>query len=289
MKQLHKKHIDVTLTTTCLLYLLVCTTNGVATGTRDHFVLVHGAGHGAWCWFKLIPLLRSSGQRVTALDMAASGIDTQEANNLRSVADYFQPLADFMATLPLNEKVILVGHSYGGFGLTYSMELFPEKIAAAVFVTAIMPGPTLNASTVNQKALASSGGALDSTFSYNNGPDNPPTSLLLGPLLLATRFYQLSPVNDLALANLLIRRFPLFTDENLSKVIRPTNGRYGRVKRAYIVSGRDLGMEVSFQEWMIQRNPPDEVLKVDDSDHMAMFSKPAELSALLLGIASRYT
>ncbi|KAI4376009.1 hypothetical protein MLD38_013810 [Melastoma candidum] len=251
--------------------------------------MVHGAGHGAWCWFELIPLLRSSGQRVTALDMATSGIDPQEANNLRSVADYYQPLIDFMRALPSTERVILVGHSYGGIGLAYSMELFPEKIAAAVFITALMPGPTLNVTTVNREGFASLGAPLDSTFSYNNGSNNPPTSLLLGPTILATKFYQLSPIDDYVLATLVIRFFPLFTEEDLSRVIQPTRGRYGTVKRVFIVSGQDQVLKVGVQESFIQRNPPNEVFRLNDSDHMVMFSKPAELSALLLGIASQYT
>jgi hypothetical protein len=28
------------------------------------FVLVHGAGHGGWCWRKVAPLLRAAGQVV---------------------------------------------------------------------------------------------------------------------------------------------------------------------------------------------------------------------------------
>ncbi|KAL7240066.1 hypothetical protein ACSBR2_005848 [Camellia fascicularis] len=33
---------------------------------HTHFVLVHGACHGAWCWYKLKPLLESHGHKVTA-------------------------------------------------------------------------------------------------------------------------------------------------------------------------------------------------------------------------------
>ncbi|KAI4376013.1 hypothetical protein MLD38_013813 [Melastoma candidum] len=280
----------------CLACLFFCNTIGAAAvpppaspQPSHHFVLVHGAAHGAWCWFEIITLLRSSGQRVTALDMAASGIDPQEANNIRSVADYFQPLADFIVALPSTERVILVGHSYGGIGLTYSMELFPQKIAVAIFVTAVMPGPTLDVSVVNQAVSMSLQSMLDSTYSYNNGSNNPPTSVLVGPTTLATKVYQLSPVDDIVLATLLVRRFPLFTEENLSDVIRPTKERYGRVKRVYIMSGQDQVLKVDFQEKMIRGNPPDEVLKVNDSDHMVMFSKPTELSELLLRIAGQYS
>ena len=115
-----------------------------------HFVLVHGACLGAWSWFKLVPLLRAYGHTVTAFDLAASGIDSRQVTDIPSIADYFQPLTDFMAALPSQERVVLVGHSFGGLAISQSMELFPEKISVAVFVTASMPGPNYNISALDQ-------------------------------------------------------------------------------------------------------------------------------------------
>lgn len=67
--------------------------------SRRNFELVHGAGHGAWCWYKVATLLRSAGHRVTALDMAASRIHPNQLNELRSLTDYFQLLMEFMESL----------------------------------------------------------------------------------------------------------------------------------------------------------------------------------------------
>jgi pimeloyl-ACP methyl ester carboxylesterase len=119
-----------------------------------HFVLVHGAGHGAWCWYKLVPLLRSSGHNVTTIDLAASGIDPRQISDLQSISDYIRPLRDLLASLPPNEKVILVGHSLGGLALSQTMERLPSKISVAVFLTAVMPGPSLNISTLSQEVHA---------------------------------------------------------------------------------------------------------------------------------------
>ncbi|PKU66543.1 Methylesterase 7 [Dendrobium catenatum] len=38
-------------------------------------ILVHGCGHGAWCWYKVVAILRSQGYSVTTVDLAASGSD----------------------------------------------------------------------------------------------------------------------------------------------------------------------------------------------------------------------
>ena len=94
--------------------------------TGKHFVLIHGACLGAWSWYKLETLLKSSGHNVTTLDLGASGINPLQANDLQSSYDYFKPLRDFMEALPFHERVILVGHSYGGYAISQAMENFPR-------------------------------------------------------------------------------------------------------------------------------------------------------------------
>jgi len=116
-----------------------------------HLVLVHGGGHGAWCWYKVAALLKSSGIKVTALDMAASGIHPKQAEELNSISEYYEPLMEFLRSLDAEEQVILVGHSMGGIGMCLAMEKFPKKIAAAVFANTSMPGPDLSLYTLAQE------------------------------------------------------------------------------------------------------------------------------------------
>ncbi|XP_057961907.1 methyl jasmonate esterase 1-like [Malania oleifera] len=120
---------------------------------EKHFVLVHGACHGAWCWYKVATLLRAAGHRVTALDMAASGVHPKRLDQLRLVSDHYEPLRELLDSLPVlpEERVILVGHSKGGATISVAMERFPQKIAVAVFVAAIMPGPSLTVHTLNEE------------------------------------------------------------------------------------------------------------------------------------------
>lgn len=119
--------------------------------TNKHIVLVHGASHGAWCWYKLFPLLKLAGYQVTALDLGASGINPKHIDDITSISDYLQPLMDFMSSLPRDEKVILVGHSLGGIGISLAMENFPEKVLAAVFVAAYMPNCSVPLITLQQE------------------------------------------------------------------------------------------------------------------------------------------
>lgn len=80
-----------------------------------------------------------AGHNVTALDLGASGINPKQLDELVSISDYVQPLMEFIASLPQDERVILVGHSYSGISISLAMEKFPEKILVAVFVTSYMP------------------------------------------------------------------------------------------------------------------------------------------------------
>lgn len=112
----------------------------VAMEERKHFVLVHGACLGAWCWYKVETFLKLAGHHVSAIDLGASGVNSKRLDDeIASIPDYLQPLMEFMACLPQEKKVILVGHSYSGLCISLAMENFHEKISVAVFISAYMP------------------------------------------------------------------------------------------------------------------------------------------------------
>ncbi|PNX72876.1 polyneuridine-aldehyde esterase [Trifolium pratense] len=101
--------------------------------------MVHGLSVGAWSWYKLKTQLESVGHKVTALDLAGCGINIQKIEDVDTFAEYAKPLLEFLASLDPNEKVILVGHSFGGVSVALAMEKFPEKIAVGIFLTAFIP------------------------------------------------------------------------------------------------------------------------------------------------------
>ncbi|KAJ6859548.1 hypothetical protein NC652_041737 [Populus alba x Populus x berolinensis] len=105
---------------------------------KPHFVLVHGACHGAWCWYKIRCLMETSGYKVTCLDLKSAGIDQSNPNTILTLDEYDAPLIDFLSNLPHDEKVILVGHSAGGLSLTDAIHRFPKRIHLAIYVAANM-------------------------------------------------------------------------------------------------------------------------------------------------------
>lgn len=69
------------------------------------FVLVHGEGFGAWCWYKSIALLEENGLLPVALDLTSSGIDLSDTKDVTTLAEYSKPLVDFLQKLPEDDKV----------------------------------------------------------------------------------------------------------------------------------------------------------------------------------------
>ncbi|XP_050363036.1 methyl jasmonate esterase 1-like [Argentina anserina] len=228
---------------------------------KKHFVLVHGASHGAWCWYKLTTLLKFSGHNVTALDLAASGINPIPVEQVQLFSEYVEPLITYLGSLAPKERVILVGHSLGGAVISFAMERFPEKIVVAVYASAVMPGPSLGYLTIRDKLI-------ERWDLPNKGSPS---------------VYQLSPPEDLTLASTLLRPSPAFNEE-----IRLTDEKYGLVPRVCIMSDQDLTIEEDIQLWMIKENPPNEVKVINGSDHMVMLSRPLELFSHLLQIAENY-
>lgn len=208
----------------------------------SQFVLVHGACHGSWCWYKVATQLRSAGHRVATVDLGGSGINPKQLDEIPTLSGYVEPLMEFMAALPSEEKVVLVGHSYGGISISVAAERFPKNVLAAVYVAGFMPAPGFNLLEFNQQ--------------------------------------------DLSLAMLLRRPFPIYRDEKSLKEATLTEENYGSIRRRiYAVSKGDMIITEEIQKEIIENYPPHDVKEISGSDHMVMLSKPQELSSLILQAA----
>ena len=85
------------------------------------FVLVHGTGHGGWCWRFIVPLLRAAGYDVytpTLTGRSASSRLLDELNRI-SLDTHVKDITNMLFYEDLSE-VVLVGHSYGGMVITES-------------------------------------------------------------------------------------------------------------------------------------------------------------------------
>jgi len=99
------------------------------------FILIHGAYHGAWCWDKVVPILKDKGHSAIALDLPGSGKDKTPISHV-TLDCYAQKICKFLDIQP--EPVILVGHSLGGLSITQAAEYRPDKIKILVYLTAFL-------------------------------------------------------------------------------------------------------------------------------------------------------
>uniref|UniRef100_A0A0E0DQQ1 AB hydrolase-1 domain-containing protein n=1 Tax=Oryza meridionalis TaxID=40149 RepID=A0A0E0DQQ1_9ORYZ len=259
---------------------------------HHHFVLVHGLCHGAWCWYRVAAALRRAGHRATALDMAAAGAHPARVDEVRTFEEYSRPLLDALAALPAGERVVLVGHSQGGFSVALAAERFPERVAAVVFLTAAMPpvGRPMSATTEEHVNYVGAEFFLDSMELEQQNADIPGNPVIFGPNFMAQILYHLSPQEDLTLGLSLIRPTNKFTGDVLMRDAGLlTKERYGSTRRVFVVVEDDRGIPVEFQRRMVAENPGVEVVDFAGADHMAMISSPAKLAELLVRIADKST
>lgn len=68
-------------------------------------MLVHGGGFGAWCWYKIIALLKEANCEVDAIDLTGSGANFCDITSIKTIAQYAKPLIDFLANLADDKEV----------------------------------------------------------------------------------------------------------------------------------------------------------------------------------------
>ncbi|KAH6763825.1 methyl esterase 12 [Perilla frutescens var. hirtella] len=248
------------------------------------FVLVHGEGFGAWCWYKSIALLEESGLLPIALDLAGSGIDITDTKNVTTLAAYSKPLIDFLQNLPEDEKVILVGHSSGGACISYALEHLPEKISKAVYLCGTMISDGQRPFDVFAEELGSAElfSSESKSLIYANGKDNPPTGFMFEKQHLQGLYFNQSPTKDVALAMVSMKPIPLGP---MMEKLSLSAEKYGMGRRFYVQTLDDNALSPDVQEKLVRENPPEGVLKIKGSDHCPFFSKPQSLHKILLEIA----
>jgi pimeloyl-ACP methyl ester carboxylesterase len=118
------------------------------------YVLVHGGGHGGWCYKKVKRLLEAAGHEVFAPSLAGMA---ERSRLLSPAIDLDHHIEDITAELfywDLSD-VILAGHSYGGMVITGAADRSPDRVGKLVYLDAATP--------VNGQSLAALAGPMITT------------------------------------------------------------------------------------------------------------------------------
>lgn len=234
------------------------------------FVLIHGAWHGAWCWYKVVPLLKRAGRNVIAPDLPSLGRDTTPLDQV-SLDSWIEHLSQIIEAQP--SPVVLVGHSRGGILLSALAERLPKRISHLVYVTALL---LKDGETIGQ-VLVEDGTSL---IIPNRVPSSDGLSSTVKDEALSETFYASCPEEDITLAKMLLKpepRGPGATPMHVS------DANFGSVPRTYVECLRDRAIPLSLQRRMQAALPCQQVWSID-TDHSPFFSSPQRLAELLLAV-----
>lgn len=101
------------------------------------YVLLHGAWHGAWCWREVAARLRAAGHHITTPTQTGLG-ERQHLLSAQITLDTF--IEDVVQHLEAEEieDAVLVGHSFGGLGISGAADRVPGRIRRLVYLDSMI-------------------------------------------------------------------------------------------------------------------------------------------------------
>jgi pimeloyl-ACP methyl ester carboxylesterase len=102
------------------------------------YVMVHGGGHGGWCYQRVARILRSAGHEVYTPTLTGLG---ERSHLVSRAVDLDVQITDVVNVLHYEDirDVILIGHSYGGMVITGVADRAPDRVGRLVFLDAANP------------------------------------------------------------------------------------------------------------------------------------------------------
>jgi pimeloyl-ACP methyl ester carboxylesterase len=235
------------------------------------FVLVHGAWHGAWAWYKVVPLLESAGHDVITLDLPAHGTDTTPIEEV-TLEDYVEHVGEALEAQ--DEPVVLVGHSSGGVIISQTAEEYAEHIDTLVYLTAFLldDGEALiGYAEADEESVITQHYVLNEGAGYATVADEG----------IREGFYADCSEADVTLARSLLRPEPLASQVTPVEISKEG---FGSVPRVYLGCEQDRAITPKTQQQMRENLPCDEVRALDTS-HSPFLSAPEALVEHLDAVA----
>jgi pimeloyl-ACP methyl ester carboxylesterase len=233
----------------------------------SHFLFIHGAFHGAWCWQKTITELEKRGHSAKAIDLPGQGEDHTPLKDV-TLDTMVDKIAATLAHSPA--PVVLVGHSLGGIPISVTGEKVPERIKTLVYLSAFLPRDgesLLEIEGRNPKAVVPQSMVFDA--------DRISGTIMLDKV--RDLFYHDCTDADVAFASARLRPQALAA---LMTKVHLTEDRFGRIPRVYIECTDDHALSTEIQLDMIEKSPPVDVRRLHAS-HSPFLSMPDKLAEAL--------
>lgn len=133
-----------------------------------HFVLVHGAWHGGWCWQRVLQPLAAAGHSAHAVTLTGLG---ERAHLLSPAITLETHIADIAGLIEAEElrDVVLAVHSYAGMLGTAIADRLGDRLRHLVYVDAVVPEPgemwcSTHSAATREARIAAAQAAPDHAF-----------------------------------------------------------------------------------------------------------------------------
>jgi pimeloyl-ACP methyl ester carboxylesterase len=241
------------------------------------FVLIHGAWHGGWCFDDVRLLLEAQGHKVITPDLPGMGGTDAElaAVTLSGWADFVSDICNAQG-----EPVILAGHSRGGIVISETAERVPDRLAALVYICAMMLPDGMSRAQWREKH-----GQPNPEFAAIQRDHPGGHAKIIDTTHAIPVFAQLSPPEK---AEAAMARLVAEPDGPRTEPLHLTADRYGSVPRHYIECLHDRTIPIADQRTMQALQPCASVTALD-ADHSPFLSAPQALADALIVIARGVT
>ena len=234
------------------------------------FLLIHGAWHGAWCWYKTLPALEALGQRACAIDLPGHGRDTTPVSEV-TLDLYGRRVA--AAVKEIDGPVHLIGHSMGGAVITEAVQHVADRVESLIYLA----------------ALAGREGDLPATAIADDKDAVLPANLItrdngtmwVNDESLREVFYHDCPTADVQLARLCLTPQSAAV---LAGAITTPDTILDRVPRHFIFCKQDKAISLSVQQAIYKAVQGDRSVSLETS-HSPFFSDPALLARTIVDLA----
>jgi pimeloyl-ACP methyl ester carboxylesterase len=98
---------------------------------------VHGAWHGSWCWRRVAEALRAAGHVVFTPTLTGLGERAHLLQPGLTIEHFATDVANVIEAEGL-QRVILVGHSFGGGPISVVADRKPEALKRLIYLDALL-------------------------------------------------------------------------------------------------------------------------------------------------------
>lgn len=230
----------------------------------SNLLLIHGGWHGAWCWYKLVPLLENLGHTVIAPDLPGHAV-TDKLDSPVFFKDYVAFVKGLVEQQP--EQVVLIGHSMAGAIISRVAELIPDRVARLIYICGYLLDNGQSMLEITKQDVS---GLVMPNLEYSRDRK----IAKIRESMLIEIFYHDCDNEDikLARANVVSQSLP-----PLATPVYTSNENWGGVPRHYIECTLDKAISITIQRRMLEKHPCESVQSMR-TGHSPFFSEPHELT-----------